>query len=267
MPLTLIYRICKELKIRFFLILLFLIFQPILAIGFIKVTPDEVKNLPVKTNVQVQGVAVVEPGILGSQIFYLNGVQIYSYYKDFPELKIGDEILVKGEISQSRGEKRVKIKTKEDILLLNKGVVIEPRFLVIDTISGEFVGDLIKIKGLVIEKTGQEIFINDDAGEITVYIKEYVDIDKSVVKEGDNVEITGILTKNNDEFRLLPRGNKDIAVVKALKEEKEVKQIHLLASEAGVIDFYQLKPYFIISAIILGLIFIILLFFEKRRNG
>ncbi|MBU4370136.1 hypothetical protein KKG58_05295, partial [Patescibacteria group bacterium] len=58
------------------------------------------------------GVVIVEPGILGKQFFYINGIQIYSYYKDFPELAIGDEISIKGIISQSRGEKRIKTKTR-----------------------------------------------------------------------------------------------------------------------------------------------------------
>jgi len=260
--------IFRKVNIRIFLsIFVFSILWPAPIFGVVGSTPSEIKSLSTGEKVQVQGIVIVEPGVLGKQIFYLDGIQIYSYYKDFPGLKIGDKISVTGEISQSHGEKRIKIKTKEDILLLNGGVVIEPKFLSINAIDTQFLGNLIKIKGLVIEKTGQEIFINDDTGELTVYIKEYTDIDKSVIKEGDNAEITGILSLNNDKLRLLPRNDKDISVIKVPEKKEEARQIQLLASEAGAIDFYRLKPYFIISAVVLGLIFVILLFLEKRRNG
>ncbi len=243
---------------------LFLFFQTALAL---RIEPGKIKGLDVETKVETKGIVIVEPGILGLQIFYLDGVQIYSYYKDFPDLKIGDEILVKGEISQSRGEKRIKIKTKEDIVILNSSVSVEPKFLTISSINNQFVGNLIKIKGLVIEKAGQEIFINDNTGELTIYIKPYASVNKSIIKEGDNVEITGILSQNNDELRLLPRGNQDLVIKnKESIEQKQIKQIQLLTAGMGTLDFYKLKPYFTISAIILGLIFITLLLVEKYKR-
>ncbi|MBU4370134.1 hypothetical protein KKG58_05285, partial [Patescibacteria group bacterium] len=84
----------------FFVIFLFFlsaqagIFKPALAGDFIKIEPNKVKDLSIDTAVQTQGVVIVEPGILGKQFFYINGIQIYSYYKDFPELAIGDEISI-----------------------------------------------------------------------------------------------------------------------------------------------------------------------------
>lgn len=267
MYLKLIY---KKINILFFLFLLF-IWQPDLAIGFIKVSPSGVKDLPVETSVEIQGIVVAEPGVLGLQIFYLDGVQVYSYYKDFPNLKVGDEVLVKGEISQSRGEKRVKIKTKEDIIFLSHGADIKPKLSAINTIDNQLVGRLIKIKGLVIEKTGQEVFIDDDTGELTIYVKQYANIDKSRIKEGDRVEVIGLLSQNNDELRLLPRNDKDIQIVKEQEsaEQNQVKQINYQAStgSVGIVDFSRLKPYFIVSAIILGLIFIALLWIEKCRKN
>ncbi|MBU4369488.1 hypothetical protein KKG58_01860, partial [Patescibacteria group bacterium] len=232
------------------------------------------------------GVVIVEPGILGKQFFYINGIQIYSYYKDFPELAIGDEISIKGIISQSRGEKRIKTKTREDIRILNRGLAIEPvSLLTSDVNRQELVARLVRIKGQVIEKTGQRIFVDpvksdevgispeaklfnrvdDDTGEIIVYIKQYTLIDKSRIKEGDQVEITGILSQNNDELWLLPRSNQDIQVIQNQKiEEVESLNYQILASSAELRDFNKLAPYFIISAIILAIIFIILLFLYKR---
>ncbi len=263
-------RIVLNNKKAKFLILLFLFFisQSVLAVEFIKISPDKIKDLLVDTSVQTQGIVIVEPGILGKQFFYINGIQIYSYYKDFPELAIGDEILIKGIISQSRGEKRIKTKTQEDIKILNHGSTINPRLIAVDDIDSQLVGNLIKIKGQVIERTGQRIFIDDDTGEIVVYIKQYTLIDKSRINEGDYVEIIGVLNQSNDELRLLPRSDQDIQFVQAQEKkiDKQVQSVNrqILASGAGTIDFSKLKPYFIISAVILAIIFIILLLVYKK---
>jgi len=263
----------KKIKLLAFIFFLFLlsaqagIFQPTLASSFIKVEPNKVKDLSVDTAVQTQGVVIVEPGILGKQIFYINGIQIYSYYKDFPELIIGDEILIKGIISQSRGEKRIKTKTQEDIKDLNQGLIIKPQLMTISNINSQLVGQLIKIKGLVIERTGQRIFIDDDTGETIVYIKQYTLIDKSRIKEGDQVEIIGILSQNNDELWVLPRSNQDIQIIQNQKiKETELLDYQILASSTELQNFDKLVSYFIISAIILAIIFIILLFFYKKTQ-
>jgi len=249
------------------LLFLFFIFQAVLAVDFIKVEPNKIKDLSVDTSVQTQGIVIVDPGILGKQFFYINGVQIYSYYKDFPELAIGDEILIKGIISQSRGEKRIKTKTQEDIKILNHGKTINPRLITVGIVDSQLVGNLIKIKGRVIERTGQRIFVDDDTGEIVVYIKQYTLIDKSRIKEGDQIEIIGILSQSNDELWVLPRFNQDIQIIQNQKtEEVELLDYQILASSAELRDFNKLAPYFIISAIILAIIFIILLFFYKRKE-
>ena len=66
----------------------FLIFcNQVFATDFQYVAPENIKELDVGAAVKTQGIVIVEPGILGAQVFYINGVQIYSYYKDFPKLK------------------------------------------------------------------------------------------------------------------------------------------------------------------------------------
>jgi len=261
-------RFLNNKKTRF-LILFFLlfIFQSVSAINFINTTPDKVKDFLVDTSVQTQGIVIVEPGILGKQIFYINGVQIYSYYKDFPELVVGDKVSIKGIVSLSRGEKRIKIKIKEDIKTLDQNLIVNAPLTAINKINVQLVGGLIKIKGQVIERTGQRIFIDDDTGEAVVYIKQYTLIDKSRVKEGDQIEIIGILSQNNNELWVLPRSNQDIQIFQNQKtEETESLNYQILASSANLRDFDKLAPHFIISAIILAIIFIILLFFYKKNE-
>ena len=63
----------------------------------------------------VNGVITVEPGLLGKQIAFINGVQLYFHSADWPELFVGDVVTVKGTPSESNGESRIKISSAEDI--------------------------------------------------------------------------------------------------------------------------------------------------------
>lgn len=125
---------------------------------------------------------------------------------------------------------------------------------------------------MVIEKTSPRIFIDDDTGELVVYLKKYAPIDKSGIKEGDRVEIIGVLSQSNDELWLLPRNNQDIQIIKNQNNYRDPEAIvdslgqrqdfQILASGAKI-DFNKFRPYLIISTIILGIIFIILLLIKK----
>jgi len=263
----------KGLKfILFFVFLLgFLIFcNQVFAVDFQYVSPENVKELDVGAAVKTQGVVIVEPGILGAQFFYINGVQIYSYYKDFPKLKRGDKIAVQGLISQAREEKRIKIKNKEDIEILEHQLIIEPQVIEIKEINYNLVGKLLKIQGQVIERTGSRIFISDKQSEITIYIKEHAKINKGIIQEGDDLEIIGILNQSNDELRILPRSDQDIQFVVVKSDILPEASLGFLtledSSHARVINFESLKPYFIISAIILGIILIILIAIKKFKD-
>jgi len=249
----------------------FLIFcNQVFATDFQYVAPENIKELDVGAAVKTQGIVIVEPGILGAQVFYINGVQIYSYYKDFPKLKRGDKIAVQGIISQAREEKRIKTKTKDDIQILERQLIIEPQVIEIQKIDHSLVGKLLKIQGQVIERTDSRIFISDEQSEITIYIKEYTNINKAIIQEGDNLEVTGILNQNNDELRLLPRSDQDInfiAIEPDILPQASLGFLNLEdLSHARTINFELLKSYFIISAIILGIILIILIIIKKSRD-
>ena len=81
-------------------------------------TLEKIRDEDIGDKVVVTGVVAVEPGVLGTQYFYIvgsPGVQVYMYKKDFPDLKIGDRVEVMGELSESGGEARLKTSEKSDI--------------------------------------------------------------------------------------------------------------------------------------------------------
>lgn len=255
----------------FIFLLVFLIFcHQSFATDFQYVLPENIKELDVGTAVKTEGTVIVKPGILGLQFFYINGVQVYSYFKDFPELKNGDKIVVQGSVSQVREEKRINIKDKNDIEILEHQSMIEPQVIEIKEIDYNLVGKLLKVQGQVIEKTGSRFFISDGEFETTIYIKEYTKINKGIIQEGDNLEIIGILNQSNDELRLLPRSDQDINFVITEPDESKQDDSSFLIlgglSQSRIINFNTWKTYFIFSSIFLGIILIILIILKKIRD-
>lgn len=101
-----------------------------------------------------QGVVTVEPGIFSNQFFYLQdsfaGLQVYMYRADWPDLKVGDIVEVSGVVSESYQEKRVNIKTAEDIKVISRGAEINPQ--TVKSSDDLSVGSLVELSGQILEK-------------------------------------------------------------------------------------------------------------------
>ncbi|MFA5051239.1 MAG: hypothetical protein WC499_03945 [Patescibacteria group bacterium] len=255
----------KLINFLFILIIGCIVPKIVLGDNFNSIDIEKVKSLEAGQKVRVQGTVTVEPGVLSSQFFYLNGIQIYSYKKDFPQLSIGDEVSVQGIISKIKGETRIKTTVKNDIEILNKGIAVAPQIKEIKDINFQSIGYLIKISGKVIERTGTNVFVDDSTGEILAYFKKCVKMDLAEIKEGSQIEITGILTQNNESWRLMPRSADDVKILSIDKNIQSKPDLYLLGSTAKVVDFQKLKPYFISSSIILFLALIILLIIKNKR--
>ena len=180
------------------------------------------------TRVGLTGKVTAEAGLLGANIFYLadqtSGVQIYSYRKDFPALSLGDLIHVQGELNL-RGElKRVKINSRDDIVLIDHEQPRAAKEIQLDEIGGEDQGNLIKVQGELTEIKGNSWWLDDGTDEIKVYIKTNSQISHNF-QVGDKLEVTGIIDKYKDEWRLLPRFAKDIKLLGRVLGKSDDKQL------------------------------------------
>ncbi|MFH0819440.1 MAG: lamin tail domain-containing protein [bacterium] len=199
--------------------------QNYLADAF-EVPLSEIDNLEVGEAVITQGIVSVAPGILGKQIFYLSGsgIQVYMFKKDFPEMKEGDLVKVSGTISEAAGERRIKIKNKEDIVVLSHAEAPIPEESAIAQVDEERVGDLITISGDLTQKTSSGFYLDDGEEEIYVYLKSGTGIDKKELAEGDKLKVTGIVSLTKSGLRLLPRYQSDIVKLgQVLGESTEAK--------------------------------------------
>ena len=168
--------------------------------------------------VTVSGTVTVLPDTLSSQFFYIQdetaGLQIYSYYKNFPEMQIGDIIQVSGELSEVSGERRLKMDKDAVINIFSHSPPPLPKQVEIRDIGESLEGQYIKITGTVAETSGSQFIVQDNENhKIKVVIKSMTEIDKPKMRKGDQVEIAGIVSQYKDEYRILPTKQEDVKII------------------------------------------------------
>ncbi|MFH1426875.1 MAG: lamin tail domain-containing protein [Candidatus Kerfeldbacteria bacterium] len=157
----------------------------------------------------IEGVVTVLPDTFGSQYFYIQdetaGIQVYSYYKYFPDMEIGDRVRVRGVRAETRNESRIKISAEEDIVVLGNDDVPEATF--INEIEEKHEGMLVQVAGTVTEKSGSSVFLDD---EVKIVLKAGASIDKSLFEVETGIAVVGIVGQYDEEYRLMPRSDDDV---------------------------------------------------------
>lgn len=181
---------------------------------------SEVRQLEKGENVKVQGVVTVDPGILGTQVFYIQdeeaGIQIYCSKKDFPDgLKIGDLIEVNGEVSESRNEKKINYSTAEDVEIIGSESVSSRS---VEELGEEVEGMLVGVEGPILEKSSTKLYLDND---LIIYKKSTTDVSFSDFEEGDVISAIGIVNQYDEEYRMMPRSKDDIETQSSATEDDE----------------------------------------------
>lgn len=225
--------------------------------------PSEVRKLPLNSQVTTRGLVAVEPNILGKTIFYLagSGIQIYSYYQDFPELKLGDYIEVRGTTSEAGGEMRIKTKSQKDIMVLEHRQAPEPHQLAIMDINEETEGYLTTIKGEIVEISGDNLYLDDGTEEAKIYIKPETGINIKDFSEGQTIKVTGLVSQTASGYRLLPRYPEDIEIINIEQPLNTNGE-----SEKSRLPHHPLTKYLIAAAMALAIIILGLIWQSRRKN-
>lgn len=177
---------------------------------------EQVKNLPDGDLVLTKGTVTVLPGAFSTQYFYIedgsSGIQIYSYYKNFPTLMEGDIVTVTGELSTASGERRIKIDKLDKIKVISAGSVLLPQSIELSSIGIANLGRYIQISGAIATTSGDEFTIIG-ADNLKIIIKDDTKIQKPKMKKGDKVVVSGVLTIYGETFRILPIHENDVKIV------------------------------------------------------
>ncbi|MFZ4648700.1 MAG: hypothetical protein ACOYMB_03670 [Patescibacteria group bacterium] len=123
------------------------------------------------TIIETRGIAITTPGEFAKQFFYIidgkNLWQIYSYRSNFPIIKIGDILLVRGEESETKGLRRLKIKEKSQIKILSNHAL--PNTPTIDNKKiKENIGKLVLLEGKLEKDENSLYFLTDQKEKILV---------------------------------------------------------------------------------------------------
>lgn len=198
-------------------------------------TLEKVRDEDVGDKVKVTGVVAVEPGVLATQYFYIvgsPGVQVYMYKKDFPDLKVGDRIEITGEISESYGNTRVKLSSKDDIVKIDHPGDPQAKAIEIAEVGEQMEGWLTEVNGEITELKGSYMYVDDGTEEVKVYFKRGTGINRKILQVGDIVSVKGLVAQTKSGYQLLPRAQTDIEktgvaesmVTKLENTEEENKQ-------------------------------------------
>ncbi len=199
---------------------------------------EEIAQTDIGDRVKIQGIVAVLPGVLGSQYFYIvgsPGVQIYMHKKDFPNISLGDEVEVIGEVSEAYGQTRVKVAQKEDIQIINHPGIPQAAVVDIAQVYDNYDGWLVQISGEITEAKSSHLYVDDGTEEVKVYIKRGTGIKKHLFQVGDLVNVTGIVVKTKNGYQLLPRSQKDIQKTGRVQERVVVPD-SITAPKKGIKD-------------------------------
>jgi hypothetical protein len=233
----------------------------------VETTLENLSQHDVGDMIRVRGIVAVLPDIFSSQYFYITGspgIQVYSYKKDFPDLSIGDEIEVVGELSKISGELRIKTKSIADIKKTGIIQELEPHQLEVASIEGMESGWFVTFTGEVTEAKSTQMYVDDGTDEVRVYFKKGTGINGKNFSEGDIVNVSGIVVFSKSGYRVFPRMLDDIVILEKFVEEKDEDSVVIEEGNKEKQFFFFSIEYLFIS--IIGLVLFSFAFMFKRKK-
>lgn len=153
--------------------------------------------------IETRGIAISIPGEFGKQFFYLadgkNLWQIYSYRSNFPIIKKGDILVVRGEKSETRGIGRIKTSNKEQIKIIKNGSL--PETISVNSQNAkENLGKLALLEGEIKKDEDEKYYLTDKTGKINIISPKS---SNTFIKEAKNTAINGVPIISEGELSFL----------------------------------------------------------------
>ena len=181
------------------------------------VSIDQALSTRTQNYVTIGGVVTVPPGILSERDFWIqdaNGdaarVFVSSTAGDVPNLKLHENVSVRGRVVSSFGAREIRVELPDSIGAHGIGQPVAPRPIKTGAIDFSNEGALILMEGFVARERGREIYIDDGTGEVLVYIDSSTRIRWPRLHVGDPARIIGIITRFRGEPEILPRYQSDV---------------------------------------------------------
>lgn len=179
--------------------------------GFRTVSLKDLHELPLNTGVAVQGIVTLPPKTAAKTYLYIGGeseeretqvgIQVQLRSGAWPELATGDRIEVRGVVTESTGERRIRASS---VVKLDGGNALSPHLITVSEITDDVIGSLVKVSGTIVELKSSTAYLNDDSGEIRVYLHAGIPDARESLAEGETYEVTGVVSKTAAGLRIIP---------------------------------------------------------------
>lgn len=200
-------------------------------------TPDEdglelisIKNLinsEIGKLYKTKGTVISKVGVLGKKAFYIQDEEhgIYIYTDNDIKAKLGDEIILKGKLGNYKGNLQL---TDVEFSDKKEAEIITPKELKINELQNSNQSTLVKISNVKVRDfirvnefgTSEFLIYDEDNNFAKVRYDnrsgEKYDQLKTRLKNGDIVDVTGILSSYNGEIQILPYSKSGINVVESI---------------------------------------------------
>lgn len=185
------------------------------AVGGAQVVAAKLADLHRYTDgvfVTVDGVVSAPPDLLGKRVMYIagSGIRVLLPLGVPPKLAIGDKVSVMGVLADYRGERQIKVAQSGDVRRIGSGAAPSPHDMATGDVEDENVGWLVRVAGEVASTSGDTFYIDDDSGQLKVYVKKDTGISKPPMKKGMEVTVIGVVSATTSGVRLMPRFQSDI---------------------------------------------------------
>jgi len=171
----------------------------------LSVSLAELDALEVGTELHINGVVTMPPGIVGKSIFALQdenglgGVFVQIFGTNTHELHVGDVVVMQGSLRTRTG--RPYIATTAVKMSLGAHTQTTPLALTVDEVAREHEGMLVTLQGTLTKRTSLTATLADDSLQTEISAEIPRDSLRSA-EPGTTVRMTGVLRRNGEGYEL-----------------------------------------------------------------
>ncbi|HEX7593398.1 MAG TPA: CehA/McbA family metallohydrolase, partial [Anaerolineae bacterium] len=186
-----------------------------------RVSVDAARTARIGVLVDLEGCVTVAPGVFSDRYIFIQdqtgGIKIYlpSLTGDFPALRGGDRVALRGRTGLDYGEHEVIVEEPKKVRVVGVCAPIAARMIKTGALGKNIEGQLIEVTGAVKSVAPGEFVLNDGSGDVLVYIDLTTKIQLPRLAVGQPIRVIGVVSRAHGKTALLPRYVTDLIAAPA----------------------------------------------------